>query len=145
LIILSQTTNTEQTRRLSFSWLSLIFSFSDLFSYTYYKIYPPSFTRIPREFIQSTSHRWWRWKLSPLQISMEGDSVQNSLWGRRRGMVCRCGSKTATRHTKPEVVVDHIYMTTRHSKLEVVIGFTKYPFWSGRYSPVCMDFFFKID
>jgi len=40
-------------------------------------------------------------------------------------MVCRCGSKTTTRHvlytparhSKPEVIVDHIDTTTRHSKL----------------------------
>jgi len=71
-------------------------------------------------------------------------------------MVCRCGNKTTTHHDKLEVVVD-LYTptryskledrrrsytpTTRYSKLEVVVVFTKYPFWSGKYSYVCMDFF----
>jgi len=51
---------------------------------------------------------------------------------------------TPTRHTKLEVVVDHIHTTTRHSELEVVFVFTKYSFWSGNYSHVCMDFFKKL-
>jgi len=52
--------------------------------------------------------------------NMEGDSVQNFVLGRRRGMVCRCGSKTTTRNVKLEVVVV-LYTPTRHIKPEVVV------------------------
>jgi len=35
-------------------------------------------------------------------------------------MMCRCGSKTTTRHDKQEVIVD-LYMYIRHSKLKIVV------------------------